>query len=47
MLLQMRQLDVEKARNERWNGAFPQMMLGSNPNVLFTSQLPALGEPKR
>ena len=47
MLLQMRQLDVEKARIERWNGAFPQMMLGSNPNVLFTSQLPALSEPKR
>ena len=47
MLLQMRQLDVEKTRIERWNGAFPQMMLGSNPNVLFTSQLPALGEAKR
>jgi len=48
MLLQMRQLDVEKSRVERWNGAFPQMMLGNNPNVLFTSQLPALSEqPKR
>ena len=47
MLLQMRQLDVEKSRVERWNGAFPQMMLGNNPNILFTSQLPALNEPKR
>ena len=47
MLLQMRQLDVEKARVEHWNGAFPQMMLGTNPNILFTSQLPALSEPKR
>ncbi|MCE9609499.1 MAG: hypothetical protein K8R23_04670 [Chthoniobacter sp.] len=47
MLLQMRQLDVEKTRIERWNGAFPQMMLGTNPNILFTSQLPALSEPKR
>lgn len=47
MLLQMRQLDVEKTRIERWNGAYPQMMLGSNPNVLFTTQLPAPSEPKR
>ncbi len=47
MLLQMRQLDVEKARVERWSGTFPQMMLGNNPNILFTSQLPALSEPKR
>jgi hypothetical protein len=47
MLLQMRQLDVEKARVEHWNGAFPQMMLGNNPNILFTSQLPALSETKR
>jgi hypothetical protein len=47
MLLQMRQLDVEKSRVERWNGAFPQMMLGNNPNILFTSQLPTLSEPKR
>lgn len=44
MLIQMRQLDVEKARNERWNGAFPQMMLGTNPNVLFTSQLPQVAK---
>ena len=47
MLLQMRQLDVEKSRVERWNGTFPQMMLGNNPNILFTSQLPALADPKR
>jgi hypothetical protein len=46
MLLQMRQMDVEKARIERWNGAFPQMMLGNNPNILFTSQLPVLTQPK-
>ena len=47
MLLQMRQLDIEKARTEKWNGSFPQMMMGTNPNVLFTSQLPALNEVKR
>ena len=47
MLLQMRQLDIEKARTEKWNGAFPQMMMGTNPNVLFTSQLPMLNEAKR
>jgi len=47
MLLQMRQLDVEKARAEHWNGAFPQTMLGNNPNILFTAQLPAVNEPKR
>jgi len=38
---------VEKSRIERWNGAFPQMMLGSNPNVLFNSQLPSLSEVKK
>ncbi len=47
MLLQMRQLDIEKARTEKWNGSFPQMMMGANPNVLFTSQLPMLNEAKR
>ena len=47
MLLQMRQLDIEKARTEKWNGSFPQMMMGTNPNVLFTSQLPMLNEAKR
>ena len=36
MLMQIRQLEVEKARVEKWNGQFPQMMLGTNPNVLFT-----------
>lgn len=36
MLMQIRQLEVEKARVEKWSGQFPQMMLGSNPNVLFT-----------
>jgi hypothetical protein len=39
MLLQIRALEVEKARVEKWGGQFPQMMLGSNPNVLFTSPL--------
>ncbi len=47
MLLQMRQLDVEKTRIERWNGAFPQTMLGNSPNLLFTTALPALSEAKR
>lgn len=35
MLMQIRQLEVEKARVEKWNGQFPQMMMGTNPNVLF------------
>lgn len=47
LLLQMRQLDIEKARAEKWNGSFPQTMLGTNPNVLFTSPLPMTSEVKR
>ena len=39
ILMQIRQLEVEKARVEKWNGQFPQMMLGSNPNVLFSTPL--------
>ncbi len=42
MLLQIRALDVEKARVEKWSGQFPQTMLGSNPNMLFTSPLAPL-----
>jgi len=38
LLMQIRALEVEKARVERWNGQFPQTMLGA-PNVLFTSPL--------
>lgn len=47
LLMQIRALDVEKARVERWNGQFPQTMLGSNPNLLFTSPLGAVTEAKR
>ncbi len=47
LLMQIRALEVEKARVERWNGAFPQTMLGSNPNMLFTSPLSGLSETKR
>ncbi len=32
----------ENDRIERWTGAFPQTMLGNNPNLLFTTPLPAL-----
>lgn len=39
LLMQIRALEVEKARVEKWNGAFPQTMLGANPGVLFTSPL--------
>jgi hypothetical protein len=44
MLLQLRALEVEKNRIEKWDGRYPQMWLGGsgnggpNPNVLF--QLP-------
>lgn len=41
LLMQIRALEVERARVERWNGSFPQTMLGSNPNMLFTSPLAA------
>ena len=47
LLMQIRALEVEKARVERWNGSFPQTMLGNNPNVLFTSSLSGLSEAKR
>ncbi len=47
LLMQIRALEVEKARVERWNGSFPQTMLGNNPNMLFTSPLSGLGEAKR
>ncbi len=36
MLLQIKALEVEKARVEKWSGQFPQTMLGSNPNLLFS-----------
>ena len=39
LLMQIRALEVEKARVDRWNGQFPQTMLGANPNVLFTTPL--------
>ena len=47
LLMQIRALEVEKARVERWNGSFPQTMLGNNPNMLFTSPLSGLSEAKR
>jgi hypothetical protein len=46
MLLQIRALEVEKARVEKWSGQFPQTMLGSNPNMLFTSPLAPLQAAK-
>ena len=47
LLMQIRALEVEKARVERWNGSFPQTMLGNNPNMLFTSPLSGFIEAKR
>ncbi len=35
MLMQIRQLEVEKARVEKWDGQFPHTMFGTNPNILF------------
>ena len=45
LLLQLKTLEVEKARVEKWDGRFPQWWLGGNggggPNILF--QMPAPG----
>lgn len=44
LLLQLRTLDVEKARVEKWDGRFPQWWMGGNgangPNLLFQAPLP-------
>ena len=44
LLLQIRQIEVDKARVERWDGRMPTMMLGSEArNLLFTTPLPTSG----
>ena len=47
LLLQLKQLEVEKARVEKWDGRYPQWWMGgagSSPNLLL--QVPALGAGK-
>ncbi len=47
LLLQLRALEVEKTRVEKWDGRYPQMWLGgsgnggANPNILFQLPTPA------
>ena len=45
LLLQLKSLEVEKARVEKWDGHYPQTWLGASgnggPNVLFQVPLPA------
>jgi hypothetical protein len=43
LLLQLKSLEVEKARIEKWDGRFPQMWLGASaasPNLLFQVPTP-------
>lgn len=46
LLLQLKSLEVEKARVEKWDGRFPQWWLGggsgAGPNLLFQMPTPAL-----
>ena len=50
-LLQLRALEVEKVRIEKWDGRYPQMWLGANgagamtPNLLLQVPTPLVGEP--
>ena len=45
LLLQLKQLDVEKARVERWDGRCPQWWFGGStaggPNIMFQMPVPA------
>ncbi len=53
LLLQLKSLEVEKARIEKWDGRFPQMWLGANgpwtvnPNFLFQVPTRLETEPSR
>jgi len=53
LLLQIRALEVEKARVEKWDGRYPQMWLGGtgnggpNPSVLFQLPTPVPSESPR
>ena len=49
LLLQLKALEVEKARVEKWDGRFPQWWLGGNgggggPNILFQTPSPATAQ---
>ncbi len=50
LLLQLKSLEVEKARIEKWDGRFPQMWLGGtggNPNLLLQVPTPAVVDSPR
>src|ERR1043166_1946727 len=51
LLLQLKSLEVEKARIEKWDGRYPQMWLGANgnggPNANVLFQLPTLTAESR
>lgn len=49
LLLQLKFLEIEKARIEKWDGRYPQMWLGSSatsggPNLLFQMPIPGSGQ---
>lgn len=47
LLLQLKSLEVEKARVEKWDGRYPQTWFGAGmaggPNIMFQAPLPAAG----
>jgi hypothetical protein len=50
VLLQLKSLEVEKARIEKWDGRYPQMWLGGaggSPNLLFQVPTPAVPDSLR
>jgi hypothetical protein len=48
LFLQLKSLEVEKARIEKWDGRYPQMWLGASgtggPNLLFQAPLPSTAQ---
>ena len=47
LLLQLKSLEVEKARIEKWDGRYPQMWLGGtggNPNLLLQVPTPVVAD---
>ena len=42
LLLQLKQIDVEKARVEKWTGAYPQYFLAPSDKAALLLQLPAM-----
>src|SRR6185369_13114946 len=53
LLLQLKTLEVEKNRIEKWDGRYPQMWWGGSgsgvpsPNILFQVPMPPTTEPRR